>query len=397
MTARLPEFTAAFIAIGLLCGALTARALPVAGVALALLWAGDRSLLESMNGRPDGLSLLGLAVGFVFLLRTARTGSVAPAIGCGAGIGIACGFHFGAAFFVLAAGLALVSLVPRGQRVRTLVGYVGGGLIAVVVILIMWWPDIPEAAEQVLWHVRLTSPDEYFERLSRLVWVLRWSRYWAVALVVIWVVVGVVALRRRAWSGSSDLETQLLVAATLFGTAGLACVASRRALLPYYLIYFTPWAMLGLVTWVGGGWKVGGRVVPITVAVLALAAWAPSLGWNLLRLREAVLSAGDLKREVRTATLQRAIPPAATVYTIPDLLIPAVEAGFRVMPLPFYSEPFRPTDDAFLLLDEPQASTPTHVHPDALVGRRVVYRGSMYPGGLTYRVVIFSPVAIVRP
>jgi hypothetical protein len=391
--ARLPEFTAAFLAIGLLCGVLAARGLPVAGVALAVLWTGDRSLLESMNGRPDGLSLLGLAIGFVFLLRTARTGAVAPAVGCGAGIGMACGFHFGSAYFVLATGLALVLLVPQGRRVRAVAAYAGGGLIAVGVILIMWWPDIPEAVEQVLWHIGLSSPDDYCERLFRLVGVLRWSRYWAIALVAFWFVVGAVAVRRRIGSGTGDPVTQVLVATTLFGAAGLACVLSKRTLLPYYLIFFTPWAMLGLVTWLGCGWKGGRRVIPITVAVLAFTAWVPSLGWNLLRLREAVLSSGDLKREVRTDTLRRAIPPGATVSTTPELLIPAVEAGFRVVPLPFYPEPFRPADDAFLVLDEAQAHAPTHVHPDVLVGRRVVYRGGVYPGVLTCRIVIYSPVA----
>lgn len=388
---RLPSAVAGFAAVGVVAAVLAGHGYRRAAVLTAVAWAGDRAALEVLYGRPDGCCLLALAVAFGCLVRAAGTGSPWPAWGCGLAVGAACGFHVVAAPFVPAAAAGVLLLAPPGRRAGHLAAYLLGGGPPAAVILGVWAPVLLEAAEQLWWHIAGFPPGGRFaDRTASLLVALRWSRFWALGVVAVWAAVAAAAARRPR---PADPGGRLLVAAALFGGAGLCCVGSPRTLLPYDLVYFTAWPIAGggvlaerLLR--AGRW----RAAAVALAVL-VPAWLASAAWNGMRLREPAVYYAALDRGAMAGRLRAAIPPGAAVAASPELLIAALEAGLDVRPLTVFPSAVRPADGAYLLLDEGEADRPGYVHPDALRGRPLVARGGLFPaaGPLDYRYVVFGP------
>ena len=123
---RLPEYLSAYLAVGLLCEFLIGRGLALAAIALAIAWVGDRSSLEVLYGRMDGIALLFLAASYVSLVRTLNRPSWSRGAMCGLSLGMAAGFHPVTVTFGVAAAALLAACVRGRQRLSVLCGFMAG-------------------------------------------------------------------------------------------------------------------------------------------------------------------------------------------------------------------------------------------------------------------------------
>jgi hypothetical protein len=397
LTWRLPEFICGFVSVGLLCNYLAKAGFPWSCVLLAVGWLGDRSLVELLLGRPDGIAMMFLVISFLLLMEACASRSRGAAFATGVSVGVACGFHLTAASFLPPIILMLVLSVERERLFGMLASFVGGGLLPLGAIIWIWSPQIPEALEQVMWHVGMKMPGGYLERAERLFFILNWSRYWAAALILAWMFCGAIAVRTMTTClGPESRRIQLLLrAAFFFGLGGVTTLCTPRALYPYYLIYFSLWPMLGLFVYVEMSLTSKPMNLKALVPFLLLAAaWVPSLGWNAMRFREAFCHSEPLHHRQMLATIHTYIPANAETATASILVVAAVEADLSVKPLPLSGEKTRPSETAFLLLPAAEVDSPTLVYPEAFHGRDLVFLGSLFPGSglLDVRVAIFSPV-----
>ena len=183
---RIPGVVGAYLAVLVLALFLARKGSHWAGLALAVLWCGDRGSQELLLGRPEGVSLLFLVLGFVGLANLFRTRRRTWAGVVGFALGMAAGFSPGAAVF----GVASVLLLLFSFTLRTAVGLVvavaAGAVVPALLVLVCWMPDVGLALRQFAWHVAYVT--ELRERsrgdlVAYLWFVLQWSRWWCLALL----------------------------------------------------------------------------------------------------------------------------------------------------------------------------------------------------------------------
>jgi hypothetical protein len=220
-----------------------------------------------------------------------------------------------------------------------------------------------------------------------LISVLRWSRYWFVALIVMAIACSVgamfVLLRRKNLTATG---TDLLLVSS-FGLAALVLLA-RSALFPYYIVYFSVWPMICIVILTE---RYRRKFQPI--AILLALVWCSSAAWNVMRLREPLKFYSSLSHHFLDAELKRDIPANATVVTSSELYSIPIESGFahRAL-LPWDPLGQDVCHECYLLIPKTIVDK-GDVSPSTLSHRVVLYRGPAFPGAgpLEYDVLILSP------
>ena len=404
-TFRATQYISAYLAITILCNFLIARRLPLAAVVLAASWLGDRSSQEVMLGRMEGLALLCLAGGFLGLVNTIELPSLRRAVLCGVCTAAAAAVHPVAAVFAFIAVGCLAVFLRGGVRIRAMTGYGLGTMAAVALVVWLWWPHVTESLEQFQWSITQQTDGQFATtqsaRILHLWRVLGWAKYWTLALALASVAVLVPVSLTEAWKSRFTAAAlgrrTILVVASAFALAGLACVAKGGQ--AYYLVYFTVWPALALAVFFEQAANAKDRRLwtAFAAAVLA-AAWAPSLLWNGLRFRESMLYRDQIAHERFTEQLAAVIPKRARVVSIPELLIIGKEGGLNVTPAPWHEERAQVGDDAWLLVKEAELVEPRWIAAECLASRKVFFLGEAFPGapGLGYRFAVLGPADAAR-
>lgn len=407
--ARVAEYVAGYLAIGVLAAFLLGHGLRGTAVAVAVAWVGDRASQEVMLGRMEGLALLALALGYIELVRVVEVRSAGRAFRCGLGLGTACGFHpICAAFAGMGALILLFSRgaddaprrlgMPGGAAWRSLAWYAAGGLLPAALVIWLWTPHLREAIAQFRWASQYQLTQHRAGRFLKLIGLLGWSRFYFLGLVGSVVALLVPLAGRVAlvgWRpGLVEGARAPWAAAVGFSVAGLFSLL-RSMMFPYYLVYFTVWPVIALGLLVDGlaaDRRVLRRAAVAVGAVVTLC-WAPSLLWNAMRARETMRARGALDQTAFARRLAAVVPAGAPVTGTPELYLIARRTGLDFTPLTWFpeGEPVRP--DAWIILSRKDRSAAIRVDPRSLEGRVVVFDGAAFPGVkyLGYPITVFGP------
>jgi len=385
-TARFPDFLAGWIAVLLLNLFLIQRGYNFAPLIFAFFWTGDRATQELMYGRMDGLALLCLAGAFIFTEKTWKSSRCGYALIVGILLGLACSFHPISWAFGVAASIIIISKM----RLSGLASIVSGICLTVPVDLWCWHFDIGHALTQFFWHARLQRSDSIHQAFFTLVSVLRWSRYWFLALLIFTVFYLLpVAWREmcRVRAGNADDRSIHLIMVALFALAGLLCIF-RTSVHPYYLIFFTVWPILGIAMLI----EIHGRR-SLPFFALGLMIWSSSCLWNLFRVRESIIYHSQLSHNYIVQIIQRGVPTESSIVTTPELYILPAEAGYRLEVTPWFQERSAVCRECYLLIEYKEYEHPAYVASDEISSRQVLYSGSAFPhaGPLEYPLVLLSP------
>lgn len=379
---RLPDFLGAWLAALTLVVFLRRRGYPYGALCFAILWCGDRAVIETMVGRMEGLAMFTLAILFVLLDATWHSGKPRLAFFSGAVAGLCVLIHPLCAVFVLASLL----LVACARGLAGSLRFIAGGLINLPLLLVLWHLHPIKSWIQFRHVARNLNKITGLTRLSRLLHMLSWSRFWLIGLVLLTVISAaavLLELLRKRRLGQLPIE---LILAAGFSTAGLLLMA-RSSLFPYYVSYFSIWPILltAMLTercrWF--------RPAALLLALL----WLPSAAWNLMRIREVVKFHSALTHAAVIRELAQDVPRGAAIATSSELYAVPIEAGYSNRKLVWFDP--RQQDvcpDCYLLITR-LAYDQDFVLRSNLDRRTVLYQGPAFPGSgpLGYPVLIFSP------
>jgi hypothetical protein len=396
---RLPNLMAGYLGACLMAYLLWRERFKFAPLIFVLLWLGDRSTQEILYARMDGLALLSVVISFMMINRFYKEPNLRNAF-CTAFFGAsAVAFHPVTGLF-LALGASLICYVSYKRRnlLRILLSYVSGLAAVTLLVLVCMHFHPVEGMQQFRWHLSYQIDAATLrERLVILFWVIRWSRWFFIALVGFTVIAALpIALvelgrYRRAQLDGNSFFWMLLA---LFAIAGLACLITKKVY-PYYIIYFSIWP-IALMAASAERLLLRGRPVKLAAAaaIIIFLAWLPSAAWNAMRMREAFLYRNQLRHGYILARLENSIPANAKVSGDPLIYMLAEEAHLDFTPSPWIAEGFHVPDGAWLLLSEPEYTTPEHISETDVHSRTVVFCSNAFPGTkyLTFDVCLLRPL-----
>jgi hypothetical protein len=392
---RLPQYAAAFAAVGILCWLLYGRGLQWGALGLAICWLGDRSLIEALYGRMDGLALLCLALAFVAFVKALETKTMWPVFWSGLGAATAVGFHPCTAPFAAMLIAAYLWRLP-GRRLRALCLLAVAAAIPALLVLATVAPHFREALAQFLFHRRTAAANP----MLRLAMALNWSRYWCVALLCVSGVLAipVLAVSLKPVKDENRPESNLFLAASLYSIAALvslAGTAATTALYPYYFIYLSVWPVVAVIAaleqradrlWI--------RRAGLVCLTLLAVAWIPSAMWNLMRWREAALYVRGSLSQAFERQVRAVVPPGAELKISAELFIVGRSLGPDAVRAP-YDNALRLPSSAWLALIGKDIARLDGLEAPGLGERPIVYRGSLYPWIAKYSdsLIILGPLA----
>jgi len=201
-SSRLPQYLASSLAIFALSLVLIYSGLPKTGVLLLIVWLGDRSSIEVLLARPEGIAFLALAGAFVVLVRRQCIPQGLVAFLAAFCTALAAGFHPRACVFVLGAFVFLAVDMGLSAFRRFIPFFVLG--VAIPVSLILWCavpvsralPDIHAALTQLAWHAHLGKANNFVHLRTGFTG-YRWSCPWVWAVALATVAVTCAAFARR--------------------------------------------------------------------------------------------------------------------------------------------------------------------------------------------------------
>jgi hypothetical protein len=372
---RIPQYLASSLAFLALSLVLICSDLPKTGVLLLIVWLGDRSSIEVLLARPEGIALLALAGAFVVMVRRQCLPQWLAVFLAGFCTSLAAGFHPGACYFVIGAFVFLAADMGLSTFRRFIPLFVLGS--AVPVSLILWCavpvsrsvPDIHAAMAQLSWHSHLVDAD-HFRHLRQGFTHFHWSFLW------VWAVgVATVAVTCAAFAQRKHFH-RVALAATCFAFCGLFMFSTSLTMRPPYLVYLTVWPVIAVMAQIESG-SSQRRFYQVIAAVL-LVAWLPSLGWNIMRTREAYKYHSILSSAHFADELAATVPPEAPLMVSGDLYISARSSVRKPIILRRGSLPSEWPCDSWLAVTT-AAVVPWNVAQ--LPGRDVrVSNESMFPG-----------------
>jgi hypothetical protein len=259
-------------------------------------------------------------------------------------------------------------------------------MIPLALVLWCWSPDFAAALEQFRWCLGTQSPPTA-DKLISLFHNLRLSKYFVISLIlVVWfllVPLSLLWVRRPALARTAEGSGPLLILATAFSVAGFLTVV--RGALPYYLVYFTSWPILGLsVLWESSRraklpWARTSQALFYTALCAVCSAWLISLAWNALRLRESVLYSQILDQRAFSRKLSRLIPRGTKVVVSPDLFLIAELADLDYELLPWFNDEAEVPPNAWLLLiDRDWTGSPARIARTCIENRSVLLNDDIY-------------------
>jgi hypothetical protein len=388
---RLTPFLAAHLAILMLCQFLLRGGLFRSALILSLAWLGDRAHYHVLFGRPEGVCLFVEAAAFIVLVKAATASSRIAAFFGGLLLGIGVGFHPVTASFAVCACIILPLLFPRG-KFAALACLVGGGLVALGLILLCWLPHFTASFEQYRWM--LGSVGDYYPgvtvlgRCEGMIAALGLGRYWFLALLLatflLLVPLALFARNRVVLAtGGATLPRNVFLLATAFAVAAVLGVLLLLGvqLTTYYVVYFTVWPVIALAVYAETvGLKGKFRLAFYGLGVVFLACWLPSLRHNAYHVRESIVNYRLLDPSRVAKPLAEAVPKGVPVTGSLELFFLARDAGMDVTPMPWFADSAVVPPDTYILLavsDNPVG--PPKVDPKNLAARPVLLEGSLAP------------------
>jgi hypothetical protein len=222
---------------------------------------------------------------------------------------------------------------------------------------------------QLSWHSHLVDAD-HFRHLRQGFTHFHWSFLW------VWAVgVATVAVTCAAFAQRKHFH-RVALAATCFAFCGLFMFSTSLTMRPPYLVYLTVWPVIAVMAQIESG-SSQRRFYQVIAAVL-LVAWLPSLGWNIMRTREAYKYHSILSSAHFADELAATVPPEAPLMVSGDLYISARSSVRKPIILRRGSLPSEWPCDSWLAVTT-AAVVPWNVAQ--LPGRDVrVSNESMFPG-----------------
>lgn len=396
---RIPQYLAAHFAIFALCTLLLQRGLYRSALVVATAWLGDRSHYEVLYGRMEGLSLLMLVFALICLWQGIHWKSFFWSAASGTCLGLAVGFHPVALYFGCAMLVAVIVATDSG-RDRIISGIITGGCFPLALVLWCWMPNISASWEQFHWRLTTQFANDAHVNLGHWIQTLLWSKYWVIALVTVTAVwlapLAAKRLYRRARQGPLEPNETLWVLAALFSVAWvILLVSNNRSLFPYYLVYFTVWPVLALaVMWESSRDNPRHLRLQQAIGLFLLLAWLPSLAWNAMRFRELAMNYERIDSRPFGDLLVKLIPAEAEVTGTPELFIVARDAKLKFDPPPSQQYNVDVSRTAWVIVTE-QDRTDERITPGSLIGRPIVFEGSVFPRathpGLRCPVIVYGP------
>lgn len=340
-----------------------------------IVWLGDRSSIEVLSARPEGIALLALAGALVVLIRRPYMPQWLAIFLAGFCTSLAAGFHPRTYFFVIGAFVFLAADMGLSAFRRFIPLFVLG--VAVPVSFMLWCavpvsraiPDIHATMTQLAWHAHLGYAS-YFVHLRTGFTGFRWSCLWVWAVGLATVAVTCAAFARR-----KPLH-RVALAAACFACCGLVAFLTSITMFPPYLVYLTVWPVIAVAAQIESGSSQ--RRFYRVIAAMLLIAWLPSMGWNILRTHEAYKFYSVLSTAHFADELAATVPPEAQLMVSGDLYIAARSFIRKPLIVRQQSSPSEWPCDAWLALTTP-ARVPWDV---AQLPRRDVRvsNESMFPG-----------------
>lgn len=384
LVSRLPDYVGAWLAVLLIVLFLRRRGYRYAGFVLAILWCGDRAWQEVMYARVEGVALLFVALAFLAIERLWRLGEIRSSFWAGLAFGCSC---LAQPFCLFFAALGFLWTMWLG-RVRAALLFLAGGLVSVPLLFWMWGFHIHDAIAQFRWHVAEVGEQPVLPSVATLFRALMWSRYWQVVLVTFGLACAIVAavhLYRagRQWSWWADFAL-----AASFALVGIRNIFHARTM-PYYIVYYSIWAMLCLVIAAEKEWR---RMRPI-VFIMGVV-WCSSAAWNLMRARETVIFHRTLSRNFERNLLLKNVPSNEEIVTTPDLFSVPIDDGYRRYDVTYwFGERQEVCPSCYLLLTREDYQKGSYVAQDNLDRRKILYDGPAFPGAgpLAFPIMLLSP------
>lgn len=349
--ARAPSFAAGQAAVGLLAAVLLARGAPGAALLLAAGWLADPVASELRSGRMEGLGLLALALAWWAWTRAwtapRARGAVPWALGHGAAVGVAVGFHPPLILTAIPFLIFWLCLAPADRRwwafpIPAALGGAGAALAAYSPWLLS--PDREACLEQFRWFLTAYKDDPALGDHG-FGWLLREAEVTGAPelLVGLFAAAHALPLAALVWGlGGRRIPAGLVptTAATVAALAGALLVIAFAPKHPYYWIYLNPWiyALAGILggaiasrPWPPTGWLAAARRVAGWGFALGVAAAALGVGFERGRRLGVQYPAQDATGLVEA--LAEAIPPGATVHIHARWYPLATRAGLDYEPL----------------------------------------------------------------
>ena len=385
LVSHLPDFLGAWLAALLLVLFLARRGYKYAALIFAILWCGDRAPQEVMYARMDGLALLFLVLAFLALELAWRENNATAALLCGA----FCGLSNLTNPLCLPFAVMCFLLTIYAMRWKGALWFAAGYVINLPLQLALWHFHVHDSVAQFLWHIHLMQSETVWHSISVMILVLRWGRYWVIALVIFTVACAGVAVVNLIKKGRpADKSGIIFLLAAALGLAMFEAMLHAHTH-PYYVVYFSVWPMLCFAILAEEHWKEF-RYVAIGMTLI----WCASAAWNGMRIRESIILHSQLSKQFLYSEVRRDVPLNAEIDTVPDLYSVPIEAGF-----PHYNVAiwFPEKQDlcprCYLLITLSEFHEPQFIAPSNLQRRQVLYAGPAFPGAgpLAYPIVLLSP------
>jgi hypothetical protein len=285
----------------------------------------------------------------------------------------------------------LVAVIFTAYRFgwRGSLSFLLGSLADVPLLLLLWRFHPSEAIVQFLWHAGVQKQHIGPHFFLPLLHLLHWGAIWFLALLAFSIAAVFMALHLLKRRGTSLDEWQVQFALAAGFTLSALALLCRSTLMPYYLVYFSIWPLLGLVILVE---KAAPRF-RFAVAVMLLA-WLPSAAWNLLRVREAIVYYPRLSKTFFFAELNKDVPHDQPIVASPDLYSVPIEAHYtHYAIMGTFPERLDTCPGCYLLMTLDEFNLANYVARSNLDQRKILYSGPAFPGAgmRDYRVVILSP------
>jgi hypothetical protein len=399
---RIPGYLAGHLSVLLLCLFLLRNGFVLAPVGLSLFWIGDRSIQNIMLGRPEGLALLFAVLAFIFLMNALRSEGKLNWFMCGCCLGFSVGFSPASVFFAFP--VLFAAFWRRRRPWRQLGAIFLGGVVPVALFVACWMPDLIGAVDQFLWYATYSTQKAVSGKSIHLlhVWIgLQWARPW-IAFLLMGNILAIAVALVCGPAASDDQERNpeyrvaVPVVSACFGMASLLAYFFSSMHL-YYLVLFTVWPIVSVLTCIEPLWRES-RVRAASASIclaLMIVCWFPSLGWNVMRCREAILCRRILDKQPIVEMLKSQIPAGARTEGDPSFFVVARNAGLEFYELPFFCDDpgMPPSGDKWLFVSQMYDDMLKKYHPDLMKRRKQHFRGFAFQGSkyTEMRYFIYEP------
>jgi hypothetical protein len=398
-SARLPQYTASHLAILLLALFMVKYKLPLSGMFLALLWYGTRASQEVFYGRMEGLSLLCLVMGYIFLCTRFSNNKKFYATLSSLFLGLSVGFHPNTIVIAFAGSFALIIFNNPGSRLQSFYYIILGAILPIVLFISCVYPHLDAVIDQFIFASNKNREFNSFpDNLINLYDILRWSKYWLLSLASILICMTLLAIipfihRHNKLSILNNNYNIMWYTSVIFALSSIGYLF-WGAFQPYYLVYTSVWIITSFLIYIEtiGKYKLY-RYLTISLCIIALSGWIPSLLWNMARYREPILYYSEMNLTPFVNRLTDIIPQDAIISISPKALLQLREFGFNFSPLQNNGKNLEVSPSNYILLTKKDYLENSLVSKPEIDKRKLLYADSIYPKSayFNYKVYLFGP------